>query len=177
MNSYIKINYVNGSDPPLNAENLNHMDDGIEAVTEAVIAIETEVAAANESLLSKADKATTTAGYGITDAITNTNDSVKTQNIASGAVASRHIANGAVKFYHIEDEAINVNKLGGESVTMPKLAGDTLKIFADANEGKTTFALYSKFFRGQVGSSGTIDRDIKYRVTSENIMKFDYDLN
>ncbi len=71
------------------------------------------------------------------DVIANTNDSVKTQNIASGAVASRHIANGAVKFYHIEDEAINVKKLGNKSVTMAKLADD---ITAELNKisGKQT---------------------------------------
>lgn len=40
MNSYSKINYVNGSDPPLSAENLNHMDDGIEAVTEEITKLE-----------------------------------------------------------------------------------------------------------------------------------------
>lgn len=45
------------------------------------------------------------------------------------------------------------------------------------SEGKSLFTPYSEFFRGQVGSSGTISRDIKYRVTSEDIMKFDYDLN
>lgn len=44
-------------------------------------------------------------------------------------------------------------------------------------EGNLTFALYSEFFRGQVGSSGNIDREnTKYRVTSEIIMQFDYDL-
>ena len=43
-------------------------------------------------------------------------------------------------------------------------------------EGNLTFALYSEFFRGQVDSSGTINRNIKYRVTSEIIMQFDYDL-
>lgn len=91
-----------------------------------------------EALASKADKATTTAGYGITDAITNTNDSVKTQNIASGAVASRHIANGAVKWYHIEDTAINVNKLGDKAVTMAKLADDVVAELNKVNGKQTT---------------------------------------
>ena len=68
------------------------------------------------------------------DVITNTNDSVKTQNIASGAVASRHIANGVVKWYHIEDTAINVNKLGDKAVTMAKLADD---VAAELNKVKS----------------------------------------
>lgn len=43
MNSYNKIGWVNGSEPPISAENLNHMDDGIEAVNEAVSALELDV--------------------------------------------------------------------------------------------------------------------------------------
>ena len=120
MNKYNKIVFVNGSAPPLNADNLNHMDEGIEQATDGVIALETEIATArsssnslgarldtvdtnlakkanksdvdsinsrlqsteatltnkaniadvSNSLASKADKATTLAGYGITDAYT-----------------------------------------------------------------------------------------------------------
>lgn len=46
MNKYNKIVFVNGSAPPLNADNLNHMDDGIERATDGAIAIETEIATA-----------------------------------------------------------------------------------------------------------------------------------
>lgn len=51
-------------------------------------------------------------------------------------------------------------------------------------EGMMTFAPYSKFLRAGTrgkestdGEPGTLNTDIKYRVTSEDIMKFDYDLN
>lgn len=49
MNKYNKIVFVNGSAPPLNADNLNHMDDGIEQATNGAIALETEIATARGS--------------------------------------------------------------------------------------------------------------------------------
>ena len=84
MNKYNKIVFVNGSAPPLNADNLNHMDEGIEQATNGAIALETEITTArggsnslgarldttDANLANKADKASTLAGYGITDAYT-----------------------------------------------------------------------------------------------------------
>ncbi len=84
MNKYNKIVFANGSAPPLNADNLNHMDEGIERATDGAIALETEIATArggqnslgarfdttDANLASKANKSTTLAGYGITDAYT-----------------------------------------------------------------------------------------------------------
>lgn len=84
MNKYNKIVFVNGSAPPLNADNLNHMDEGIERATDGAIALETEITTArggqsslgarldtaDTNLANKANKATTLAGYGITDAYT-----------------------------------------------------------------------------------------------------------
>jgi hypothetical protein len=84
MNKYNKIVFANGSVPPLNADNLNHMDEGIEQATNGAIALETEIATARGShdslgarldtvdtnLTKKADKTSTLAGYGITDAYT-----------------------------------------------------------------------------------------------------------
>ena len=86
MNKYNKIVFVNGSAPPLNADNLNHMDDGIERATDGAIAIETEIATArggqsslvarldtvDTNLTKKADKTSTLAGYGIVNAYTKT---------------------------------------------------------------------------------------------------------
>lgn len=112
MNKYNKIVFVNGSAPALNADNLNHMDEGIERATDGAIALESEIATArgdsadlntrftadeasieavkseittargshdslgarldtvDTNLANKADKASTLAGYGITDAYT-----------------------------------------------------------------------------------------------------------
>ena len=122
MNKYTRMNWENtpSKATPLNADNLNHMDEGIEQATDGAIALETEIATArgssnslgarldtvdanlakkanksdvdsinsrlqsteatlnskaniadvSNSLASKADKSTTLAGYGITDAYT-----------------------------------------------------------------------------------------------------------
>ena len=86
MNKYTRMNWENtpSTATPLTADNLNHMDEGIEQATNGAIALETEIATARGShdsigarldtadanLANKADKSTTLAGYGITDAYT-----------------------------------------------------------------------------------------------------------
>lgn len=64
MTQYEKLNFVNGSPPALSAATLNHMEDGIAAATDGVTALE-------ETVAEKSDKATTLAGYGITDTYTS----------------------------------------------------------------------------------------------------------
>ena len=49
MDSYNKTVWVNGSNPPINAENLNHIESGIEAVTNEVIDTDKEIVAARGS--------------------------------------------------------------------------------------------------------------------------------
>lgn len=86
MNKYTRMNWENtpSTATPLTADNLNHMDEGIERATDGAIALESEIATARGShdslgarldtadanLANKADKSTTLAGYGITDAYT-----------------------------------------------------------------------------------------------------------
>ena len=86
MNKYTRMNWENtpSTATPLTADNLNHMDEGIEQATNGAIALETEITTARGSqnslgarldtvdtnLANKANKATTLAGYGITDAYT-----------------------------------------------------------------------------------------------------------
>lgn len=86
MNKYTRMNWENtpSKATPLTADNLNHMDEGIERATDGAIALETEIATARGSsnslgarldtvdanLANKANKSTTLAGYGITDAYT-----------------------------------------------------------------------------------------------------------
>lgn len=86
MNKYNKIVFVNGSAPALNADNLNHMDEGIERATDGAIVLETEITTArggqnslgarldtvDANLANKADKVSTLAGYGIVNAYTKT---------------------------------------------------------------------------------------------------------
>jgi hypothetical protein len=86
LNKYTRMNWENtpSTATPLTADNLNHMDEGIERATDGAIALETEIATARGSsnslgarldttdanLTKKADKTSTLAGYGITDAYT-----------------------------------------------------------------------------------------------------------
>lgn len=86
MNKYTRMNWENtpSKATPLTADNLNHMDEGIERATDGAIALETEITTArggqnslgarldtaDANLANKADKSTTLAGYGITDAYT-----------------------------------------------------------------------------------------------------------
>ena len=86
MNKYTRMNWENtpSTATPLTADNLNHMDEGIERATDGAIVLETEITTArggqnslgarldtvDANLANKADKATTLAGYGISDAYT-----------------------------------------------------------------------------------------------------------
>lgn len=86
MNKYTRMNWENtpSTATPLTADNLNHMDEGIERATDGAIALESEIATArggsnslgarldtvDTNLAKKADKANTLAGYGISDAYT-----------------------------------------------------------------------------------------------------------
>lgn len=63
MINYIKTTWVNNGAPPISAENLNNIENGIEAATEAITNVES-------GLSRKADKSTSLAGYGINDAYT-----------------------------------------------------------------------------------------------------------
>ena len=88
MNKYTRMNWENtpSTATPLTADNLNHMDEGIEQATDGAIALETEIATArggsnslgarldtaDANLAKKADKTSTLAGYGIVNAYTKT---------------------------------------------------------------------------------------------------------
>lgn len=88
MNKYTRMNWENtpSKATPLTADNLNHMDEGIERATDGAIALETEITTArgnsnslgtrldtvDANLANKADKTSTLAGYGIVNAYTKT---------------------------------------------------------------------------------------------------------
>ena len=88
MNKYTRMNWENtpSTATPLTADNLNHMDEGIERATDGAIALESEITTArgnsnslgtrldtvDANLANKADKTSTLAGYGIVNAYTKT---------------------------------------------------------------------------------------------------------
>ena len=79
MDTYKKINWENSSSTatPLSAENLNHMDDGIEAATTAITKIETDIAKkantteVNAVLSKKADKTSVDSALALKQNISN----------------------------------------------------------------------------------------------------------
>lgn len=80
MNKYNKIVFVNGSAPPLNADNLNHMDEGIEQATDGVTAVEEALKTATADLTTVKSEVETARGSssslnarlnGIDSAVTN----------------------------------------------------------------------------------------------------------
>ncbi|MEE1318709.1 MAG: hypothetical protein UHD05_04290, partial [Ruminococcus sp.] len=73
------------STTPLSAENLNKIESGITEVAESITQLETDVK-------NKADKATTLEGYGITNALSNADESVSTSNIADKSVTLEKLA-------------------------------------------------------------------------------------
>ena len=80
MNKYNKIVFVNGSAPALNADNLNHMDEGIERATDGVTAVEKALKTATAELATVKSEVETARGSsptlnarlnGIDSAVTN----------------------------------------------------------------------------------------------------------
>ena len=142
MNKYNKIGFVNGSAPALNADNLNHMDEGIERATDGAIALETEIATArgdsadlntrftaDEASIEavKSEIATARGSYGnldqrLNDLIVDDEGVISTFNLADGAVATAIIEDGAV--------------------TLDKLAADLAKIINNKANKATTLAGY-----------------------------------
>ena len=142
MNKYNKIGFVNGFAPALNADNLNHMDEGIERATDGAIALETEIATARgdsadlntrftaeEASLEavKSEIATARGSYGnldqrLNDLIVDDEGVISTFNLADGAVATAIIEDGAV--------------------TLDKLAADLAKIINNKANKATTLAGY-----------------------------------
>ena len=124
MNKYNKIGFVNGSAPALNADNLNHMDEGIERATDGAIALETEIATArgdsadlNTRFISgeasievvKSEIATARGSYDNLDQ--RLNDLIVDDE---GVITTFNLADGAVTTASIEDGAVTQNKLSAD---------------------------------------------------------------
>ena len=142
MNKYNKIGFVNGSAPALNADNLNHMDEGIERATDGAIALETEITTArgdsadlntrftaDEASIEAVKSEITTArgsydnlDQRLNDFIVDAEEVITTFNLADGAVTTAILEDGAV--------------------TLDKLAEDLTKIINNKANKATTLAGY-----------------------------------
>ena len=90
MNKYTRMNWENtpSKATPLTADNLNHMDEGIERATDGAIALETEIATARGSYDNLDQR--------LNDLIVDDEGVITTFNLANGAVATAIIKDGAV---------------------------------------------------------------------------------
>lgn len=142
MNKYNKIGFVNGSAPALNADNLNHMDEGIERATDGAIALETEIATArgdsadlntrftaDEASIEAVKSEITTARGSYDNLDQRLNDLIVDDE---GVITTFNLADGAVATTIIEDGA----------VTLDKLAADLAKIINNKANKATTLSGY-----------------------------------
>ena len=142
MNKYNKIGFVNGSAPALNADNLNHMDEGIERATDGAIALETEITTArgdsadlntrftaDEANIEAVKSEITTARGSYDNLDQRLNDLIVDDE---GVITTFNLADGAVATTIIEDGA----------VTLDKLAADLAKIINNKANKATTLDGY-----------------------------------
>ena len=189
MNKYNKIVFVNGSAPPLNADNLNHMDEGIERATDGAIALETEIATARGShnslgarldtadanLANKADKTSTLAGYGIVNAYTKTemlNFLAKKEDNLNKVSSKTDITDSNTNYPSIE--YLNEFYYDANELYSSKETDELLGNKADIN------SVYSKVetdnFLGNKADKADVDTSLANKaslVNSSNIFDFD----
>ena len=125
MNKYNKIGFVNGSAPALNADNLNHMDEGIEQVTNGAIALEAEVnqlkgnAEIDETNLETV-KSEITAARGESETLGERLDNLLPDEV--GVITTDHMRDGSVKASKIANDAITTDKIIAKAITASKLS-------------------------------------------------------
>ena len=159
MNKYNKIGFVNGSAPALNADNLNHMDEGIERATDGAIALETEIATArgdsadlntrftaDEASIEAVKSEITTArgsydnlDQRLNDLIVDDEGVITTFNLADGAVTTAIIEDGAVTKAKLSS---NLNTLAGYGITDAYTKNDVDAKLAKKADKATTLAGY-----------------------------------
>ncbi len=133
MNKYNKIVFVNGSAPALNADNLNHMDEGIEQATDGAIALETEIATARGD---SADLNTRfTADEASLEAVKSEIATARGSQSSLGARLDTVDANLAKK-------ADKTNTLAGYGIINAYTKTETLNLLANKADKSTTLAGY-----------------------------------
>ena len=141
MNKYNKIVFVNGSAPALNADNLNHMDEGIEQATDGAIVLETEV----NQLKSNAEidktnletvKSEITAARGESETLGERLDNLLPDEV--DVITSDHMRDGSVKASKIANDAITTDKIIAKAITASKLSLELLTLINSvANKADT----------------------------------------
>ena len=143
MNKYTRMNWENtpSKATPLTADNLNHMDEGIEQVTNGAIALETEVnqlkgnAEIDETNLETV-KSEITAARGESETLGERLDNLLPDEV--GVITTDHMRNGSVKTSKIANDAITTDKIIAKAITASKLSLELLTLINSvANKADT----------------------------------------
>ena len=123
MNKYTRMNWENtpSTATPLTADNLNHMDEGIEQATDGVIVLETEV----NQLKSNAEidktnletvKSEITAARGDSETLGERLDNLLPDEV--DVITTDHMRDGSVKTNKIADATVTASKLSRDLLTL-----------------------------------------------------------
>ena len=144
MNKYTRMNWENtpSTATPLTADNLNHMDEGIEQATDGAIVLETEV----NQLKSNAEidktnletvKSEITAARGESETLGERLDNLLPDEV--DVITSDHMRDGSVKASKIANDAITTDKIIAKAITASKLSLELLTLINSvANKADTS---------------------------------------
>ena len=134
MNKYTRMNWENtpSKATPLTADNLNHMDEGIERATDGAIALETEIATA------RGDSADLNTRFTADEASLK---AVKSE-IATARGSYDNLDQRLNGFIVDDEDVITTFNLADGAVTLDKLAADLAKIINNKADKATTLAGY-----------------------------------
>lgn len=143
MNKYTRMNWENtpSTATPLTADNLNHMDEGIEQATDGAIALEAEVnqlkgnAEIDETNLETV-KSEITAARGESETLGERLDNLLPDEV--GVITTDHMRDGSVKASKIANDAITTDKIIAKAITASKLSLELLTLINSvANKADT----------------------------------------
>ena len=126
MNKYTRMNWENtpSTATPLTADNLNHMDEGIEQATDGVIAVEENLKTATADLTAVKSEVETargeyeSVGERLDNLLPDEVDVITTDHMRDGSVKASKIANDAITTDKIIAKAITASKLSLELLTL-----------------------------------------------------------
>ena len=112
MNKYTRMNWENtpSTATPLNADNLNHMDEGIEQATDGVIAVEENLKTATADLTAVESEVETARGE--YESVGERLDNLIPDDV--NVITTDHMQDGAVKTLKIADAAVTQSKLSAD---------------------------------------------------------------
>ncbi len=133
MNKYTRMNWENtpSTATPLNADNLNHMDEGIEQVTDGAINLEAEVsqlksnAEIDETNLADV-KSEIENARGESETLGERLDNLLPDEV--DVITSDHMRDGCVKASKIANDAITTEKIIAKAITASKLSLELLAL-------------------------------------------------